>query len=142
METEPQIIAAYIVPGKARLVYRHLVQLGEGAQLSAEASECAGAQGKFWELRQKLYAEQRRLFDEGPEQVATYVVMAGELGLDTAQFQGCMEQRQFRGQVERDFAAAEAEGVASRPVFDIAGERLIGAQSFAQFRQLLDAAAR
>lgn len=142
METEPQIIAAYIATGKARLVYRHLLQLGDGSLRSAEASECAGAQGKFWELRQKLYAEQSRVFGQGAEQIDTYVALAKELGLDGAQFQGCLEQQQFKEQVERDFAAAQAEGVKSRPEFAVNGQRLIGAQPFAQFQQLLDEAAR
>lgn len=140
LETEPQILNSYIADGRVRLIYRHLVQIGEGAQISAEASECAGAQGAFWAMRDKLYAEQNRLFSEGPTQIGTYVAFANELGLDTGQFQACMEQRTFQEQVERDNAAAVAEGVAGRPVFDVAGTRLIGALPFSQFQQVIEGA--
>lgn len=140
METEPQIIADYIATGKVRLVYRHLLQLGEGSQVSAEASECAGAQGKFWEMHNKLYAEQNRLYSEGSANTDTYVAIAEELGLDGGQLQQCMDEGQFREQVERDDAAAQAEGVIQRPVFDINGARLFGSQPYSQFQAAIDAA--
>jgi protein-disulfide isomerase len=139
VETEPQIVQDYVASGDVRIVYRHLVQLGEGSMRSAEASECAGAQGRFWAMHHALYAQQQRLY-AGGEDVATYVAIANELGLDGAQLQTCMEQRTFVPQIERDFAAAQAEGVTARPVFDINGTRLIGAQPYAQFQQLLDGA--
>jgi protein-disulfide isomerase len=140
VETEPQILSSYVADGRVRIVYRHLVQIGEGSQVSAEASECAGAQGQFWAMHDKLYAEQSRLFNEGSDSIATYVGFAQELGLDAGQFQSCMEQRTFQEQVERDNSAARDEGVFARPVFDVAGTRLIGAQPFSQFQQLLEAA--
>lgn len=140
METEPKIIADYIASGKVRLIYRHLVQLGAGSQVSAEASECAGEQGKFWQMHNKLYAEQSRLYNQGSEAAATYAAIAQEIGLDGGKLQSCIEQGTFRAQVEKDYAAAQAEGVSQRPVFDINGTRLIGAQPYSQFQAAIEAA--
>jgi protein-disulfide isomerase len=137
VEIEPQIIAEYIKTGKARLVYRHLLQLGEGSQVLAEASECAGAQGAFWEMRELLYKRQADLY--GAADFAAVEPLVAELGLDGPQFQQCMEQHQFQQQVLDDYAAAQREGVSSRPVMDINGTRIIGAQPFARYQQAADA---
>jgi protein-disulfide isomerase len=135
VETEPQLIEQYVKSGKARLVYRHLLQLGAASKALAEASECAGAQGKFWEMRDKIYRQQDELFSA--TSFAAVQPLVAELGLDEGQFQQCMEQHQFEQQVEADNAAAQQEGVRSRPVMDINGTRIIGAQPFGAFQQVL-----
>lgn len=138
MEIEPALIEQYVKVGKARLVYRHLVQLGATSQALAEASECAGAQGKFWEIRDQIYHRQDEF--AGATTFAALQPLVGELSLDTAKFQACFEQHEFRQQVLDDAAAAELAGVRSRPVFDIDRRRLIGAQSLEAFRRILDRA--
>lgn len=137
METEPQLIEQYIKTGKARLVYRHLLQLGDSSKALAEASECAGAQGKFWEMREQIYRRQAELY--GATSFAAVQPLAAELGLDETQFQQCLDQHQFEQQVTADFAAAEREGIRSRPVLDINGTRIVGAQPLTRFQQVLDA---
>ena len=137
METEPKLIEEYVRTGKARLVYRHLVQLGAGSQALAEASECAGAQGRFWEMREMLYARQSDL--SGVTGYAGVAPLVQELELDQPKFQQCMDQHDFQKQVEVDAEAAQREGVVSRPVMDIAGTRIIGAQPIQRFREVLDA---
>ncbi len=137
MEIEPQIIAEYIKTGKARLVYRHLLQLGDSSRVLAEASECAGAQGAFWEMRELIYKRQSDVY--GATDFAAVEPLVAELGLDAQQFQQCMEQHQFQQQVLDDYASAQREGVNSRPVMDINGTRIIGAQPFARYQQAADA---
>lgn len=137
METEPQLIEQYVKTGKARLVYRHLLQLGDASKVLAEASECAGAQGKFWEMREQIYRRQAELYSASS--FAAVQPLVAELGLDEAQLQQCMEQHQFEQQVTADFAAAEREGVRSRPVLDINDTRIVGAQPLSRFQQVLDA---
>jgi protein-disulfide isomerase len=141
VETEPTIIAEYITTGKAKLVYRHLMQIGEESVVTAEASECAADQGKFWPMRQALYVRQDEVY-AAADLSATLAGFAQDLGLDTAPFKDCMQTHKHLNAVEADYKAATADGVRSRPVFDIApnGKRLIGAQPLPVFRQLLDAA--
>jgi protein-disulfide isomerase len=138
VETEPQIIEQYVKTGKARLIYRHLLQLGESTERLAEASECAGAQDAFWEMRELLYRRQDQLYSAAG--FAAVEPLVTELGLDAAQFKQCMDQRQFQQQVRNDHAAAQREGVTSRPVMDINGTRLIGALPFARYQQAVEAA--
>ena len=138
METEPALIEQYVKTGKARLVYRHLIQLGAGSLALGEASECAGAQGRFWEMRDLIYRRQDELY--GATTTAALRPLVDEVGLDAEQFQSCFEQHQFRKQVEDDAAASESAGVRSRPVIDIAGTRIIGARPLAEYQRLLDRA--
>lgn len=138
VETEPQIIDQYVRTGKARLIYRHLLQLGEATRVLAEASECAGAQGHFWAMRELIYRRQSELF--AARSYESIAPLVQELGLDASQFRTCLDTGQFRQQVEADYAAAQREGVLSRPVMDINGTRIVGAQPFAAFQRALDAA--
>ena len=138
METEPQIVEQYVRSGRARLVYRHLLQLGDGSARLAEASECAGEQGRFWEMRELIYRGQSDLF--GATTFAAIQPLVAELGLDQARFQQCFDTRQYKQQVGDDYAAAQREGVRGRPVTDINGRHIVGAQTFAAFRQAIDAA--
>ena len=139
METEPEIIERYVRTGKARLVYRHLLQLGEATVALAEASECAGEQNRFWEMRELIYRRQGDLYTATTFEAIRPLV--AELGLDDGKFQQCFDARQFEQQVAADYAAAQREGIRSRPVTDINGTRIIGAQPIARFREAIDAAA-
>lgn len=139
METEPRIYEAYIVTGKVRLVYRHLLQLGEESLRAAEASECAGDQGKFWEMRRAIYSGQSDMYASSSADAALSV-FARDIGLDIGAYNACMVERPHRATIEADFRAATEAGVRSRPVFDINGTRLLGARPFDDFKQAIEAA--
>lgn len=137
LDTEPQIVDAYIRTGKVRLVYRHLLQLGERSELLAEASECAADQGRFWEMRQALYARYDQLYGDTR---AEALAAATEAGADVEQLGACLDAHTHRDLVRADFAAATAEGIRSRPVFKVGEATLIGAQRFSVFQERIDAA--
>lgn len=135
LETEPRIVHEYVQPGKVRLVYRHLLQLGERSELLAEAAECAADQGRFWEMRQAIYSRYNQLYSEtlaGVEAAAT------EAGVDVETLRACLAAGTHEAAVRADYQAAVAEGVRSRPVFLIGERRIIGAQPFKVFQELLD----
>jgi protein-disulfide isomerase len=136
-EVEPAIIEAYVATGKARIVYRHLLQLGEESLRAAEAAECAGDQGKFWEMRDAIYRNQVSLYTTSDVGAAlTYLAQTIDLDLD--EYNVCVQSRTHRARVEADFRAAQEAGIRSRPVFDIAGTRLVGARPFAEFQEIIE----
>ncbi len=137
METEPALVEQYVETGRARLVYRHLLQLGEASRFLAEASECAGAQGKFWEMRELLYRRQDDL--SGATSFAAVEPLVASLGLDAGQFKQCVGEHTWQPQVEADYAAAQREGVFGRPVLDIDGTRIVGARRLAEYQKVVDA---
>ena len=135
LETEPQIIEQYIRPGKVKLVYRHLQQMGPGSQLLSEASECVADQGRFWEMRRAIYARYTQLYDNTRAQAEA---AAAEVGADVAALGACLDAGTHAAAVQADYAAATAEGVRSRPVFTVGDRTIVGAQPFAVFKELLD----
>jgi protein-disulfide isomerase len=141
VETEPKIIANYVMAGKVKLVYRHLAQIGPASLRTAEASECAADQGQFWPMHDTLYARQDEVY-AAADLDAALAGFAQDLRLDTTAFKGCMQSHKHLEDVQADYRAAQAAGVRSRPVFDIGpnGQRVIGAQPFPVFQKLLDAA--
>lgn len=139
LEVEPRIIKELVETGKAKLVYRHLTQIGEGSLITAEAMHCAGEQGAYWRMRSTLYERQNDLYSTGSVAGAVQFI-ARDMGLDEAAFDSCIQEQRYRAEVEADAAASLAEGVRSRPVFDIQGTRLVGAHRFEEFAQLVEAA--
>ncbi len=139
METEPQIVKDYIAAGKVKLIYRHLLQLGDGSVRTAEASECASDQGKFWPMHDALYARQREVY-AASDLDATLAGFASDLQLDAQAFGECMASNKQLEFVQDDYEATKREGVQFRPVFDINGTRITGAQPFSVFKQQIDAA--
>jgi len=128
--TVEQVVAAY--PDKVRLVYRHYpLPFHKDARPAAEASYCANAQGKFWEYHAKLWASSS--FD-----TATLKKIAGEIGLDQAKFDACLDNKEQAAAVDTDIADASAVGVRGTPAFFINGRMISGAQPFEKFKAIID----
>ena len=141
METEPKIIRSYIVSGRAKLVYRHLLQLGPGSLRTAEASECAADQGAFWPMHDALYARQAQV-NASSNLDQTLAGFARDLHLDVATFSACLAGHTHVAAIQADYRAGERAGVRFRPTFDVNGRRLTGALPFATFQQAIAEAAR
>jgi protein-disulfide isomerase len=98
---------------QVRFVYRHfpLTGIHSNAFRAAEASECAGEQGKFWEMHDTLFANQTAL---GESNLQEYAVT---IGLDMDQFNDCMTSGKTRTAIEQDIADGEKYGVNGTPAF-------------------------
>lgn len=105
-----------------RYVFRHLplVDVHPHAQLAAEAVEAAGAQGKFWQMHDKLFAHQDAL--EGPD----LLDHASALGLDLERFARELGDGTHAQRIRDDVAGAEASGVEGTPTFFVNGVRHTG----------------
>jgi Na+/H+ antiporter NhaA len=106
-----------------RYVWRHLPlnDVHSSAQLTAEASEAAAAQGKFWEIYDLLLAHQE---PPTPSEVRGY---AEDLGLDVERFWDELRHHDHAPRVAEDVASADASGVSGTPTFFINGRRHHGA---------------
>ncbi|HAN32339.1 MAG TPA: thioredoxin [Myxococcales bacterium] len=104
------------------------------AKPAALAALAAHRQGKFWEMHDKLFANQRALTDEN------FKKWAGELKLDAAKFDKDMKDAVLGKQVDREQLAANALGARGTPGFFINGKLLSGAQPFPAFKKEIDAA--
>jgi protein-disulfide isomerase len=129
--TLEQIRAAY--PNDVRIVFRHNpLPFHQHAELAAEASVLAEWQGKFWEMHDKLYANQQDLDGPGLEQ------RAAELGMDVAAFRAALDKHAAKARVDADLALGQQLGVRGTPTFFIDGRLVMGAQPFTAFKQVID----
>jgi len=106
-----------------RFVFRHLplTDVHEHAQLAAEASEAAAAQGKFWEMHDLMLDHQDAL------RLPDLRGYARQIGLDEDAFIDDLQSRKYARRVGRDTESAEEGGVAGTPTFFINGKRHYGA---------------
>ncbi|XXF75278.1 thioredoxin domain-containing protein [Myxococcaceae bacterium GXIMD 01537] len=117
-----------------RVVFRHQpLPFHANAKLAAEASMAAHEQGKFWEMHDKLFANQKALDRASLEKYA------GELGLNVAKFKADLDSGKFRSKVEADSTAGSAVGANGTPTFFINGREFVGAQPFEAFKAAIDA---
>ena len=121
-------------PKQVRFVYRDfpLASIHPQATLAAEASQCAHAQGRFWEFHNAVFANIDRL---GPD---LYQSLAISMDLDKERFAACVNSREFSAEVEKDFNDARALGVTGTPTFFINGIPLVGAQPLEVFVEIID----
>ncbi len=105
--------------GDLRYVWRHLPlnDVHPHAQLAAEASEAAAAQGKFWEMHDLMLAHQDELT------LRQIVSHAQELGLDIERFKEHLRKRKGAPRIAEDVESADMSGVSGTPSFFINGHR-------------------
>lgn len=115
-------------PNDLRIVWANQpLSFHDKAKGAAIAALAAHRQGKFWEMHDKLFANQQQLSD------AQYEVWAKEIGLDVEKWKKDKADPAIAAQVDREQAAANATGARGTPAFFINGKLLSGAQPYEQF---------
>jgi protein-disulfide isomerase len=143
-QTQPQIDAQYIATGKLRYAFIDypIAQLHPDAFRAHEAANCAGDQGKYWEMNGQL-------FDQPARDVPSLVAQAGKVGLNTSQFKSCLEGGKYSTPVRESVSRMQTLGLDSTPTFLLgltpsAGQpmkvlRVVkGAVPFEDFKAVLD----
>lgn len=138
LEVEPQLIERYVSTGQMRIIVRPLLQTGEDSLLAAHAAACAGEQQQYFTMRSALYANQGALYT-APDMPQALQQVAQQIGIDTNKFASCMQQETYRLALISQYTLAKEDGILARPVFEINGQRLIGAQPLTQFSPIIDA---
>jgi protein-disulfide isomerase len=118
---------------KVRVAFRHLpLPFHPHAKLAAQAAVAAHNQGKFWEMHDKLFANQKAL------EKADLVKYAKELGLNTAKFEKDLEDPATVAKVDADNASSNKVEARGTPHFFVNGRRVVGAQPFEAFKTAID----
>lgn len=127
-----QVLSAY--PDNVRLVFKHLpLSIHPEAQAAAEAAECAGDQGKFFEIADVFFAKQDKL---DAVSIARY---ARDLKLDVKKFKECVDSGKFKRKIENDSKIAADFGIGGTPAFFIGDEFVSTAISLEEFKKIIDA---
>ena len=137
--TIPEIKRNYIDAGKVRYIFRNFpLAFHTHAQKAAEATHCAGAQGAFWVMHDKLFSAQGEW--SGLAEVSNaFTSYAGEIGLNTIAFRACLDSGQFAAQVAQEVKEGQAAGVGGTPSFLINGQLMVGAYPYSEFEKRIEA---
>ncbi|NTU98853.1 thioredoxin domain-containing protein, partial [Candidatus Falkowbacteria bacterium] len=124
-DTMKEVMQKY--PKDVRWVFKHfpLDSIHPQARKAAEAAECAGEQGKFWEYIDTLYANQSSLAAD------YYPTVAKQVGINVDKFNSCLSSGKMSKKVTDDFNQGQTLGVRGTPGNFINGKSVPGAVPFA-----------
>ena len=119
--------------GKLRVAFKHQpLARHQNAKIAAAASMAAHEQGKFWEMHDKLFANQTALDRPALEKYAQ------ELGLDLGKFKASLDSNKFDDYITKDSAQGTQLGASGTPTFFINGRQIVGAKPPEVFRRVID----
>lgn len=111
---------------RVRLVFRNfpLVQAHRYALLAARAAEAAGQQGKFWEMHDALYDNQKE-WSEAMEPRVQFDSYATRLGMDVQKFKADMERADLLERIKADMQRGNSLKVGGTPTVYLNGRELL-----------------
>jgi protein-disulfide isomerase len=136
-KTLPLLRERYISKGDVRLVFRNFPSGSHPLSFRAsEAVECAGRQGRFWQMHDIVFQNQDAISEDNLRKWASAV----GLGMDT--FGKCFSSGAMVHEVRRDLAQGGAIGVRATPTFYVNGRVLEGSPTMDVLGPMLDEALR
>lgn len=121
-------------PKDVKLVFKQFpLDFHSNAYAAAEASLAAHAQGKFWPLHDKMFANYRQLTREN------ILRWAEESGLDMKAFKAAIDSGKYRAVIDREVKEGASAGVMGTPTFFINGKRYNGPFELEALKPILDA---
>src|SRR5579875_1471439 len=145
VQTFAELKRDYIDTGKLRFVSRDLpLDFHPNAMQAAEAGRCAGEQGQFWAMRDRMNSNPEKL------DLNNLVRWAQDLKLNVASFRSCVESQKYKNAIQTDILTAQRIGANGTPSFVIGkstpdgvdGELVVGAMPYSMFDQKLKDLAR
>jgi len=136
---ELQLRQDYTDKGLVRFVFRNFPFIGQESTWAAEAAECANDQGRFRDYHDKLYQEQ------GAENSGAFAKdnlkrFAADLGLDTAQFNTCLDSGKYASLVRDGYNEAQGRRINSTPTLLVDGQLVTNGSSYPVLQAAIDAA--
>ena len=120
-------------PNDVKLVIKHFpLAMHSYARKAAIAALAAGKQGKFWEIHEKLFANQNDLSDTKVEAIA------GEIGLDMEQFKKDLQDTAIASLIDRDLNDGRRVNIPGTPGIYVNG-KLLNQRSLQGFQQAIEA---
>ena len=130
----------YIDNGKVRLAFvNYPIGSHQNAVPAAEYAMCAGAQNKFWEMHDALFASQDKWVPL-PKPDPVLESLATSAGVELNALRACVSSHKMLPIIQADHDKATQAGVRATPSFFIGNQLLEGVQMPADLRKVLDAA--
>jgi protein-disulfide isomerase len=139
--TGPDIKQRLVATGQVRWIFRDLpLSIHRNTMSAHHAAQCAGEQGRFWEMHDQIFFNHGRWVPERrPERALRD--LAGAIGVDLRRYDECMSSNRYMARLQQLQADAAARGISSTPTFEIGGQRVSGALYYDDLKRLVDRAA-
>lgn len=126
---------------KVAFVFKNfpLTQVHKNAQISAQAAEAAGLQGKFWEMHNKLYETQTE-WSEQSDPSGKFADYAGQIGINVNQFKSDLNSQKVKDIVQKDADLATKLNLQGTPTFFINGNQVTIKTGFEDLKNAVDQA--
>ncbi len=139
----PQIENEYVSTGKVKYIFMDFpLPMHANALKAAEAASCAKDQGKYWEMHDRLFANQNALGTEG------LIKHAEALGLETDKFKQCLDNGKYTAAIKAVMTEGQKAGITGTPAFLLgfigpdgkvrATKKISGAQPYATFKDAIE----
>lgn len=142
-QTFGQIKKDYVDTGKVKYVLRdYPLSFHPNAEPAAEAAECAGDQGKYWDMHAALF-QNHDTWSNAADAKPFFTQYAKDMGLDVAKFTACIQGGSKKAEIQKDLADGQNAGIQGTPGFwvigpDGKGEMISGAQPYDVFKTAIE----
>jgi len=134
------ILVSYKNNPQVNFVFRNFpLPQHQYAPLASEVAEAAGAQGKYWEMHDLLYANQDAWVNT-TDPMPILIGYATQLKMDVNKFKSEVAANKYADVISQDTQDANALGINSTPTFFINGIKEVGISSVADFKARIDSA--
>ena len=134
----PVVRAQLIATGKVRWRYRDFpLPLHAYSRYAALAAQCAGEQGKFWEMHDQLF-DHHQWAQTGKNPRSLFRDFAKAVGLDLDKYDACMDGQRYAGRIQASVQEGDARGVKGTPTFFVNGRLYEGRSTSDDFKALAD----
>ena len=146
IQTLPAIMNEYVNDGKVKLVFRDfpIQSIHPNALPASVAAECANEQGKFKEMHDVLFVNQKEWNNQKLEDVIiTFTQYASDMGLEKREFDSCLKNGKYIEEIQKDLDDGRTYGISGTPGFFVGNDQigfieLKGAQPFENFKKVID----
>lgn len=122
-----------------QFAYRHfpLRQIHKNANLAAQAAEAAGVQGKFWEMHDMIFENQKE-WSEKRNAEETFIEYGKILGLNIEQFKAGIKSKEIKEKIEDNYQSGLSLKIKGTPTFFLNGEKLNNPRTYEEFKKLIE----
>jgi len=122
-----------------KFIWRDYPVVSDYSATLALAGRCAGEQGLFWPMHDKLFQNQGvGQTDNKAVQADELNALANQIGADQVKFKNCLNQKKYLPQIQKDLSDGQNFGIAGTPTYFINGYKLAGDVPLDVFIQIIE----
>jgi protein-disulfide isomerase len=141
--TVEKMLNAHKADPKFQFIWRHFpLQMHQFAHEAANTAQEAAANGKFWEMHDKLYQTQDEwaALKDVPAVENYFVNLGQNLGIDPQKIKDAVEKRPYENVIQADISEGNNIGITGTPTFFLNGKKVTIVNSYDELSSQVDSA--